>query len=287
MSPNDAARRSEPPRGSPWDAPMSEAPLAFVDLEMTGLDPKVDRVIEVAISRRRGMVVEETFQSLVNPGPDAIFKTDVHGLGPALLASAPPFADVARRIEELCSGAILIAHGAWWDVTFLEAEFARLRKQVRFPFYLDTVTLSRRAIKADSHSLEALARRLGIDRGLAHRAGDDVRSLVALFERLVALLAPASPRDLWHVRISERHARPEIIELCLAFAGVGIPARVLYRPSHKAPRTFEAILTHVRTDLDPPRVLGYSLPGRGRFDLRSDRILAITPSTETVEPAPL
>ena len=254
---------------------MSEAPLAFVDLEMTGLDPKVDRVIEVAISRRRGMVAEETFQSLVNPGPDAIFKTDVHGLGPALLAVAPPFAEVAHRIEELCSGAILIAHGAWWDVTFLEAEFARLLKQVRFPFYLDTVTLSRRAIKADSHSLEALARQFGIDRGLAHRAGDDVRSLVALFERLVALLAPASPRDLWHVRISERHARPEIVDRCLAFAWAGIPAQVLYRPSHKAPRTFEAILTHVRTDLDPPRVLGYSLPGRGRFDLRADRILTI------------
>jgi hypothetical protein len=33
-------------------------------------------------------------------------------------------------------------------------------------------------------------------------------------------------------------------------------------------------------------VMGYSLPGRGRFDLRSDRILAITHTSETVEPAP-
>ena len=48
-----------------------------------------------------------------------------------------------------------------------------------------------------------------------------------------------------------------------------------YRPSHKAPRSFDAIVSQVRTDLDPPRVLGYSLPGRGRFDLRADRILAI------------
>jgi DNA polymerase-3 subunit epsilon len=75
------------------------------------------------------------------------------------------------------------------------------------------------------------------------------------------------------------------VERCVAFAGTGAPARVLYRPSHKPPRTFDAILTLVRTDLDPPRVLGYSLPGRGRFDLRSDRILAITHTSETVEPA--
>jgi DNA polymerase-3 subunit epsilon len=265
---------------------LADAPLAFVDLEMTGLDPKVDRVIEVAVSRRRGANVEDTFASLVNPGPNVSFKTDVHGLGPAQLADAPPFGDVANRVLAACDGAVLVAHGAWWDVTFLEAEFARLGRDVRFPFYLDTVTLSRRALKADSHSLGALARRFGIDRGLAHRAGDDVRSLVAVFDRLLAELRPTSPRDLWHVRIAERHARPEIVERCLAFAGTGVPARILYRPSHKGPRVFDAILTLVRTDLDPPRVLGYSLPGRGRFDLRSDRILAITHTTETVEPAP-
>lgn len=281
----EAPHENEPPQGSPWDLPIVEAPLAFVDLEMTGLDPKVDRVIEVAVSRRRGAIVEETFSSLVNPGPDATFKTDVHGLGPAQLADAPPFGDVARRILETCAGAVLVAHGAWWDVTFLEAEFVRLAEDVRFPFYLDTVTLSRRALKAESHSLEALARRFGIDRGIAHRARDDVRSLIAVFDRLLEELRPASPRDLWHVRIAERHARPEIVERCLAFAGTGVPARVLYRPSHKGPRAFDAILTLVRTDLDPPRVLGYSLPGRGRFDLRSDRILAITHTSETVEPA--
>jgi DNA polymerase III subunit epsilon len=286
MSHDDAPRRSEPPLGPPWDMPIAASPLAFVDLEMTGLDPKIDRVIEIAVTRRRGAVVETSFASLVNPGADVSFKTDVHGLNASALVEAPPFAHVADRIVEVCTGAVLVAHGAWWDVSFLEAEFARLGKEVRFPFYLDTVTLSRRAFKADSHSLEALTKRFGIDRGLAHRAGDDVRSLIALFDRLLGELSPSTPRDLWHVRIAERHARPEIIERCLAFAGAGIPARLLYRPSHKAPRTFEAILTLVRTDLDPPRVLGYSLPGRGRFDLRSDRILAITHTTETVEPAP-
>ncbi|MET0596049.1 MAG: 3'-5' exonuclease [Polyangiaceae bacterium] len=286
MSQEDAQQGGEPPPGLPWDAPMAEAPLAFVDLEMTGLDPKVDRVIEVAITRRIGADVEQTFASLVNPGPDAHFKTDVHGLGPAQLAGAPSFAGVADRIEELCRGAVVVAHGAWWDVTFLEAEFARLGRPIRFSFYLDTVTLSRRAFKADSHSLESLARKFGIDRGLAHRAGDDVRSLIALFERLLEELSPASPRDLWHVRIAERHARPEIVERCVAVAASGEPVRLLYRPSHKGPRTIEAVLTSVRTDLDPPRVLGYSLPGRGRFDLRSDRILAITHTSEPVEPVP-
>src|SRR5690349_15882252 len=107
MSAPGAPRDREPPAGEPWDAPIGAAPLAFVDLEMTGLDPKVDRVIEVAVSRRRGGDVEDAFDSLVNPGPNVSFKTDVHGLGPASLAKAPPFAEVAARIAEICSGAVL------------------------------------------------------------------------------------------------------------------------------------------------------------------------------------
>ena len=287
---NDDAAKSpaggEPPSGFPWDGPVSEAPFALVDLEMTGLDPRVDRVIEVCIARKRDGVVERSIETLVNPGPDATFQTDVHGLGPSSLVGAPPFADVADTIVELTDGAILVAHAAQWDVSFLEAEFARIGRDVRFPFYLDTLTLSRRAMWAKSHSLGALAETLGIARGAAHRAGDDVRVLSLLFDKLMAELSPRSARDLWHVRVAQRHARPEIIEQCLALSGTGEPAWVTYRPSHKPARSFLAIFTQVRTDLDPPRVLGYSLPGRGRFDFRIDRILAIAHPPPEAEQTP-
>src|SRR5688500_1900577 len=106
MSHDDAPRRSEPPPGPPWDMPIGASPLAFVDLEMTGLDPKIDRVIEVAVTRKRGAVVEGSFASLVNPGADVSFKTDVHGLNASVLAEAPSFADVADRILEVCTGAV-------------------------------------------------------------------------------------------------------------------------------------------------------------------------------------
>jgi DNA polymerase-3 subunit epsilon len=276
----------EPPSGAPWDLPLVEAPLAFVDLEMTGLDPNIDRVIEVCIVRTRGNKMEDSLETLVNPGKDVRFGTDVHGIGPQLLVDAPPFSNIAPRVLSLLDGAVLVAHGASWDVAFLEAELARLGQAVRIPFYLDTLILARRALRSESHALGALAAKLGIPRGVAHRAGDDVRVLRELFEQLVADLSPQSVRDLWHVRIAERHARPEIVERCLALAGTGEVARITYRPSHKPPSTFDAIVTQVRTDLDPPRVLGYSLPGRGRFDLRADRILSIDAPPKKDETAP-
>ena len=278
--------KDEPPAGPPWDQSMAEAPLAFVDLEMTGLDPGQDRVIEVCIARKRGEKREDFLETLVNPGPGATFQTDVHGLGPEMLAGAPSFGQIADRVVELTTGAILVAHAATWDIAFLEAEFARLGRSIGFPFYLDTLTLARRAFWAKSHSLGSLAEILGITRAAAHRAGDDVRVLSLLFDKLVHDLSPGSPRDLWHVRVAERHARPEVVERSLAAAETGEPAWVTYRPSHKAPRSFLAIFTQVRTDLDPPRVLGYSLPGRGRFDLRIDRILAIATPPPKAESTP-
>jgi DNA polymerase-3 subunit epsilon len=258
----------------------------LVDLEMTGLDAERDRVIEVCVERRRGGKVEDRLETLINPGPGVAFQTDVHGLGPAALEGAPSFGEIADRIIEVTSGAILVAHAAQWDVAFLEAEFARLGRPIGFPFYLDTLTLARRAMWAKSHSLGALAEALGIARTAAHRAGEDVRVLSLLFDKLVVDLTPRSPRDLWHVRIAQRHARPEIIEQSVAFAGTGEPVWVTYRPSHKPPRSFLAIFVQVRTDLDPPRVLGYSLPGRGRFDLRIDRILAIVKTPPKAESTP-
>jgi len=108
----------------------------------------------------------------------------------------------------------------------------------------------------------------------------------ARLPQLVADLSPRSPRDLWHVRVAERHARPEIFKRCQELAATREPAFITYRPSHKPARSFVAILAQVRTDLDPPRVLGYSLPGRGRFDLRIDRILAIAPPPTKTEPTP-
>jgi DNA polymerase III subunit epsilon len=269
----------DPPAGDPWDQPLEEAPLAFVDLEMTGLDVARDRVIEICVERRRGSRVEARLETLVDPGPAVTFGTEVHGIDRAALAGAPRFEALAPRVVEICRGAVLVAHAAPWDIAFLEAELARSSIPTRFPWFLDTLTLSRRAFMSESHSLGALAVKLGIERQRAHRAGDDVRVLAGLFERLVRELRPKTPRDLWHVRVGEKKARPDIVAACIVFAESGQKTLICYRPSHKGPRTFIGIVTQVRTDLDPPRVMGYALPSRGRFDLRADRILSVTPES--------
>ncbi|MCC6556227.1 MAG: 3'-5' exonuclease [Polyangiaceae bacterium] len=268
---------SEPPAGEPWDAPFARAPLVFVDLEMTGLRPESDRVIEICAERVRGGEVEGSITSLVRPEPGVFGNAHVHGIDPAELEDAPTFAAISDRIEPLLDGAVLVAHAASWDVAFLEAELSRAGRARRVAHYLDSLTLARRAFSFPSHSLAALCRELGVRRDREHRAEDDVRALRAVFSRIVQVLSPATPRDLWHVRIGGRSARPTLIAAAILAVERGVPVRVRYRPSGRGAEELSVRVTGVRTDLDPPRVLGYLLPSRSRRELRADRILAIEP----------
>lgn len=264
-----------PPEGAPWDSPLAETPFAFVDLEMTGLDAQNDRVVEVCVDRVVAGERTEQLCTLVKPPERAGGNAQIHGLDADVLASAPSFADIADQVEKILEGAIVVAHGAIWDVRFLEAEMKRLERPFRIEHYIDTLSLSRRSFALPGHSLDALCTHFGIDRGTAHRAESDVLALRKVFEKCVASLEPKSARDLWEVRIAERHARPEIVRICTE--SLQQELQITYRPARKPPEEILLVVTAVRADLDPPRVIGYQLPGRGRRELRADRILRVHP----------
>jgi len=267
-----------PPPGPPWDLPVGEAPLAFVDLEMTGLDPARDHVVEVCVERWVGGVRHGAVESLVRPPARAGGNAHVHGIDAAALDSAPAFDALADEIARLLAGAIFVAHAAEYDLAFLRAEMTRAGRTFEVSHWLDTLVLSRRSFALPSHSLGSLCTSLGIPRGRAHRAGDDVRALRAVFEKCVAALSPVSARDLWEVRIAERRARAAILSACEAAVDHEVPVEIVYRPTRRGAQTLTMVLTEVRTGLDPPRVMGYLLPGRGRRELRADRILRVEPA---------
>jgi DNA polymerase III subunit epsilon len=267
-----------PPPGPPWDLPVSEAPFAFVDLEMTGLDAANDRVVEVCIERVVGGRVTASLSALVNPGDRTGAGSKIHGIGTEELAAAPPFGALADRVLSLLEGAILVAHAAVWDIRFLAAECDRAGKILHVERWLDTLVLARRAFAFPSYSLDALCRQLAIDRGRAHRAESDVHAMRELFARCTKVLAPTCARDLWEVRVGERRARQAIVLACEAAAEHGAPVIVTYRAARRQPEPLTMVVLEVRSDLDPPGVVGYQLPGRGRRQLRADRILRVEPA---------
>lgn len=246
---------------------------------MTGLDPAKDRVIEVCIERVRGGDVVARLSTLVRPDElgEEVGNTHVHGIAAAELATAPRFVEVAAEVERLLADAVLVAHGAIWDVAFLRAELERAGRTPELGHWLDTLLLSRRSFALPRHSLEALRGEMGLSKERAHRADADVAALRAVFARCVAALEPRTPRDLWEVRVAERKAREQVLAACEAAAGAKEALRIFYRPRAKPQQEMTMMVTEVRRESDPPRVIGYLLPGRGRRDLRADRILRVEP----------
>lgn len=267
-----------PPPGPPWDVPLAEACFAFVDLEMTGLDAEKDRVVEICIERVKGDTLVDRLHTLVRPelAPGGeVGNAHVHGIFATALADAPTFASLAETVAKLLDGAVLVAHGAAWDVAFLEAEMARAGRPYPLPFYIDTLNLSRRTFGLAKHSLDALRAHFGLDAARAHRADADVEALRAVWAKCIATLEPETPRDVWQVRIAERKAREQILAECNEAVAHGGPVTVHYRPRGKPAEPIEMVLVSIVTGLDPPWVIGYQLPGRGRRELRADRILRI------------
>jgi DNA polymerase III epsilon subunit-like protein len=99
---------------------FGDATFAVVDVETTGLDPRADRVVEVACVLCRGGRRLATFESLVDPQrPIPAFATRIHNIGDDDVRGAPTLAELADRLSELARDAVVVAHNASFDARFL------------------------------------------------------------------------------------------------------------------------------------------------------------------------
>jgi DNA polymerase III subunit epsilon len=177
-------------------ARIDQVPLAYVDVETTGLSPQGgDRVCEVAILRCQGGQVLDAVQQLVNPQrPMGAGAYAVHGIGDDMLRDAPTFDAVANDVLELFHGAVLVGHNTPFDLAFLAAELGLLGVSLPPFVALDTLRLARRHASSPGYSLGILASSLGVEvGGQGHRAMVDVLTTRAVLQRLVEGLWP---RDL-------------------------------------------------------------------------------------------
>jgi DNA polymerase-3 subunit epsilon len=137
------------------------------DTETTGLDNRVDRIIEIGgIELFNHFPTGKTIHIFINPGtqkvhPDALA---IHGITDDFLKDKKPFAEVVEEIIEFFGDAKWIAHNATFDMAFLNAELARLARPPILPeSVIDTLSMARRKHPMGPNSLDALCRRYGID----------------------------------------------------------------------------------------------------------------------------
>ncbi|MBP1858758.1 DNA polymerase-3 subunit epsilon [Rhizobium herbae] len=137
------------------------------DTETTGLDNKLDRVIEIGgIELDNHFPTGRSFHVYINPGdrkvhPDALA---VHGISDESLKDKPSFAGIVDELLAFFGDARWVAHNATFDMGFMNAEFARLGlPMITNDLVTDTLALARRKHPMGPNSLDALCRRYGVD----------------------------------------------------------------------------------------------------------------------------
>ena len=168
------------------------APIAVIDFETTGSSPgQGARATEVAIVLVEGGQVVAQFQSLMNAGVHIPpFITQLTGITNAMVADAPPAAEVMAQASRFVGDTPLVAHNAPFDRGFWQAELAHAGCDAPHPFAC-TVRLARRLYpEAPNHQLGTLARFHQLpSAGRAHRALADAQVTAALLLRIQQDLA--------------------------------------------------------------------------------------------------
>ena len=187
---------------------MSEH-IHVIDVETTGLDPAVDRIVEVAavtVALEPRLHVEAlSLDSLVDPGvPIGPVAQSIHHIGDEMVANAPRFEALIPRLGDLARSGPFAAHRAAFDRAFTGS---------RRP-WICTFRLARHLWpEAPSHANQVLRYHLGLEveerlAGTAgvvpHRAAGDALVSAALLIRELEQAPEEADLSQWALALSAR-----------------------------------------------------------------------------------
>ncbi|MDB5506014.1 MAG: polymerase epsilon subunit [Devosia sp.] len=161
-----------------------------LDTETTGLSPQAgDRVVELGcVELINHIPTGKSLHHYFNPQrsmPEDAFR--VHGLSESFLSDKPLFGAVADEFIHFIGDATLIIHNAPFDMGFLNAELASIRRPPLTNAVIDTVMLARQVHPGARVSLDALCKHYGIDnsRRALHGALLDSEILAEVYLELI------------------------------------------------------------------------------------------------------
>jgi DNA polymerase-3 subunit epsilon len=168
-----------------------ERPLAVIDLEATGTDTKVDRIVEVSVLKVMPGGAHDHRTRRVNPGvPIPREATAVHGISDDDVADMPTFRAIAPGLARYLDGCDLCGYNILkYDLRLLAAEYHRAG--VRFPVsgrkVVDACQIFHRREPRD---LTAAYRfYCGLEHEGAHGAAADVLATLAILDAQVSRYA--------------------------------------------------------------------------------------------------
>ena len=190
------------------------------DIETTGFSPVENRIIEIGAVKVCGRQITDRFSTFVDPGVPIPFTIEkLTGINDSMVIGAEGIDKVLPRFLSFCEGCMLVAHNAEFDMSFIKENCDRQGIDHDFT-YVDTVGMARVMMPSQSkHTLDAVAKALGVSLLNHHRAVDDAEATAEIFIKLVAMMEKDGMTTL--AQINEKgKASPDIIKRLPTYHGI-------------------------------------------------------------------
>ena len=173
-----------------------------IDLEMTGLNPKLDKVIEIGAVRVRGHKEAARYATLVNPRrsiPERV--VELTGIMNEEVAAGLDEDEAMQALIAFIGDDVIVGHNVSFDYSFMK----QWAVNKRIPLTLracDTLRIARAILPGEqSKKLEDLCVYYRIERERAHRALDDAVETHRILECMMQQILPEKtelliPREL-------------------------------------------------------------------------------------------
>ncbi len=186
------------------DRLLTQLTYTVFDTETTGLDPSAgDEIIQIGATRivNGRLLRSEVFDQLIDPRRQiAAESVRIHGITGEMVDGQPTIDRILPKFYAFAEDTVLVGHNAAFDMRFLQMKERLTGIAFRQPV-LDTLLLS--AVihpNQDSHRLEAIAERLGVNIVGRHTALGDAMVTGEVFLKMIPLLAEQGIHTLREAR---------------------------------------------------------------------------------------
>lgn len=159
------------------------------DIETTGFSPVVNKIIEIGAVRVENGAIVDKFSTFVNPKVPIPFRIEnLTGINDNMVLDAPDIETVLPKFLEFSEGAVMVAHNASFDMSFIEHNCVLQGIELEFTT-ADTVAMARFLLPGlNRFKLDTVAKAVGVSLENHHRAVDDAGCTAEIFVKFVKML---------------------------------------------------------------------------------------------------
>ena len=168
---------------------LESGSIIIFDCETTGIDPKVDEIVQIAAYKiQNGRLLEE-FHRLIKPTKSVGDSFYIHGFSDDYLNKrGEDGKTVLLEFKNFAANSVIVGHNVRFDLDMVQAVLQRYGLSFEQQYFYDTLIIAKRFLDEPSYRLGDLAKSLNLPHKPTHQADEDVAATWDLLRYLAPLI---------------------------------------------------------------------------------------------------